>query len=137
MSAIWESVTALALRDELTGLYNRRGVYCLGESLLATARKNDQRVLVGYIDLDGLMRVNDHGRHAAADDDELHSVIRDRLQGHCDAANDSRREWPLSLTVGSSWYNPRWLRPIGDLIDSADRHLCDQRRGRRSGRAGP
>jgi diguanylate cyclase (GGDEF)-like protein len=166
LSAIWDSVAALALRDELTGLYNRRGVFCLGEALLAHAGRIGQRLLVNYIDVDGLKRVNDRGGHTAGDgllvtvaevlrrcfrgidligriggdefvviavasDEDLECSLHHRLQDLCEQANDTGRQWPLSLTVGSAWYDPRLPQPLSELIDSADRLLCEQRRERR------
>lgn len=62
-----EEIQARSITDELTGLYNRRGFYLLGEQALARlARQHGDCVLV-YMDLDGLKRANDQGGHAAGD----------------------------------------------------------------------
>ena len=57
-------------------------------------------------------------------------VLRRRLRDLCDQANNTGRRWPLSLTVGSAWYEPAAPRSLAKLIDGADRHLYLQRRER-------
>ncbi|HWH28004.1 MAG TPA: sensor domain-containing diguanylate cyclase [Mycobacteriales bacterium] len=57
----------LALRDELTGLYNRRGWFAVAEHELERAgRQGTSRVLL-FVDLDGLKRVNDALGHREGD----------------------------------------------------------------------
>lgn len=58
----------LALTDELTGLYNRRGIEGrLSERLAEAGRHGEAGVLV-YLDLNGLKRINDVHGHAAGDE---------------------------------------------------------------------
>jgi len=56
-------IQQLAVTDELTGLLNRRGFY--EAARLALSRK--MRVLLVYVDADGLKEVNDKLGHAAGD----------------------------------------------------------------------
>lgn len=56
-----------AIRDDLTGLLNRRGLRILGEQALRSARRNGVEALVWFFDLDGLKQVNDSLGHAAGD----------------------------------------------------------------------
>ncbi len=69
----------VALRDELTGLWNRRGIHTLlAESLEASdAGGTVTGVILG--DLDGFKLVNDRHGHAAGD--EVLRVLASRLQG--------------------------------------------------------
>ena len=68
----------LALTDELTGLYNRRGITLrLAERLAEASRHGEAGVLV-YLDLNGLKRINDTHGHAAGDE-----AIRMVAQGIC------------------------------------------------------
>ena len=67
---------------------------------------------------------------ALANDEHFENALRRRLHDLCDQANDTGREWPLSLTIGTAWSDPDAPRPLAELIDGADRHLYDQRRGR-------
>ncbi|WP_247201041.1 sensor domain-containing diguanylate cyclase [Ancylobacter koreensis] len=58
------AIRALSVTDELTGLTNRRGFYTVCERAMAHIR----RVMLVYLDVDGLKRVNDLHGHAAGDD---------------------------------------------------------------------
>ena len=53
--------------DELTGLYNRRGLNSLGEQALHLAQREDRDLLLAFIDLDGMKQINDSFGHKAGD----------------------------------------------------------------------
>lgn len=53
----------LTLRDELTGLYNRRGFYLLAEQALRMAHRSEQPFSVLYVDVDNLKQINDSLGH--------------------------------------------------------------------------
>ena len=57
----------LALVDELTGLYNRRGLLVLAEKKIAEARRQNRPLFVLYLDVDGFKQVNDTYGHAEGD----------------------------------------------------------------------
>ena len=57
----------LALRDELTGLYNRRGWFAVAEHELERARRQGSARVLLFVDLDGLKRVNDVLGHREGD----------------------------------------------------------------------
>lgn len=57
----------LAIIDELTGLYNRRGFYALAERQLKLACRAGRGLLLFFIDLDGLKKINDLSGHAEGD----------------------------------------------------------------------
>ncbi|MCW2279042.1 GGDEF domain-containing protein [Heliophilum fasciatum] len=57
----------MALMDELTSLYNRRGFLHLGERHLRLAQRDHQNMLLFYIDLDDLKQINDKFGHAEGD----------------------------------------------------------------------
>ena len=57
----------LALVDDLTGLYNRRGFLTLATRDLRLARRGDETLLVAFADLDDLKGVNDTAGHAVGD----------------------------------------------------------------------
>ncbi|MCH5192928.1 MAG: GGDEF domain-containing protein [Oscillospiraceae bacterium] len=56
----------LSVRDEMTGLYNRRGMYAELDSMLAGA-KEDSMLFVSVIDMDGLKYINDTFGHTEGD----------------------------------------------------------------------
>jgi diguanylate cyclase (GGDEF)-like protein len=58
----------LALRDELTGLYNRRGFLTLAEHQLKARSRKGHSVTLFFADLDGLKIVNDTWGHEAGDE---------------------------------------------------------------------
>ena len=57
----------LALKDELTGLYNRRGFLALADRQLKLARRSARNLLLFFIDLDGLKEINDVFGHTEGD----------------------------------------------------------------------
>ena len=57
----------LALEDDLTGLYNRRGFLALAERQLKLARRSGRSLLLFFIDVDGLKEINDLFGHGEGD----------------------------------------------------------------------
>ena len=57
----------LALMDELTGLYNRRGFLAVADRQLRLARRSERSLLLFFIDLDGLKEINDVFGHTEGD----------------------------------------------------------------------
>ena len=62
-----QEVQAMALADELTGLYNRRGFNLLAEQQMKGAKRATGGALL-FLDLDGLKDVNDTLGHDAGDE---------------------------------------------------------------------
>ena len=62
-----ETLRALALVDELTGLYNRRGFLTLGQQQLKAADRTKRRMVLLFADLDGMKRINDTFGHPEGD----------------------------------------------------------------------
>jgi len=57
----------LALVDELTGLYNRRGFMAIAEHQLRVGRRSGRGMLLFFIDVDGLKQINDSFGHSEGD----------------------------------------------------------------------
>lgn len=57
----------LALLDELTGLYNRRGFLSLGQQQVKFAERTKKPLLLVFADLDGLKQINDTFGHQEGD----------------------------------------------------------------------
>ena len=62
-----DELDLIASTDELTGLYNRRGLYSFGETTLKFAKAMGQSGIVLYCDMDGLKKINDVYGHEAGD----------------------------------------------------------------------
>ena len=57
----------LAITDDLTGLYNRRGFWASGTHQLKVAHRNAQDLLLFFCDVDDLKKTNDTYGHPAGD----------------------------------------------------------------------
>jgi diguanylate cyclase (GGDEF)-like protein/PAS domain S-box-containing protein len=62
-----EELRTLSLKDELTGLYNRRGFQTLTEMQINIAHRLQRGMYVLYADLDGLKEINDTYGHSEGD----------------------------------------------------------------------
>lgn len=62
-----ERLKDMAILDDLTGLYNRRGFMALASQHLKQAKRAKRQALVIFADLNGLKRINDTHGHADGD----------------------------------------------------------------------
>ena len=67
LTQLFRMMQSIALTDDLTGLYNRRGFLRLGTRVLEVASRELQPACLVYLDLDNLKHVNDTEGHAAGD----------------------------------------------------------------------
>ena len=67
VSSLAQRQRELAMRDALTGAFNRRGLDVLAPPLLAAAARSKAPVTVGILDLDDFKGFNDRHGHLAAD----------------------------------------------------------------------
>jgi diguanylate cyclase (GGDEF)-like protein/PAS domain S-box-containing protein len=56
-----------AITDELTGLFNRRGFFAFAEKQCKLASRNNKRMFLLYLDLDGMKNINDELGHKEGD----------------------------------------------------------------------
>src|ERR1700730_13367941 len=61
------TLRSMALTDDLTNLYNRRGFLRVGTRLLSAVSRDNRGALLFYIDVDDLKSINDSAGHAAGD----------------------------------------------------------------------
>ena len=61
-----QRLQTLSLRDEMTGAYNRRGMYICYKKMLAAKRPEDS-LFVSVVDMDGLKYINDTYGHKEGD----------------------------------------------------------------------
>jgi diguanylate cyclase (GGDEF)-like protein/PAS domain S-box-containing protein len=62
-----EELRNQAIRDSLTGLYNRRGFQVMAESYLPLSKRQKKTLLMFMADVDDLKWINDHLGHAEGD----------------------------------------------------------------------
>lgn len=62
-----QMLEVLSFKDELTGLYNRRGFLMLADLQLKIARRDQKSFLIFFFDLDGLKHINDTYGHEEGD----------------------------------------------------------------------
>ena len=62
-----ERLKDMAILDELTGLYNRRGFLALASQQLKQAKRAKRQALLVFADVNGLKRINDTHGHADGD----------------------------------------------------------------------
>lgn len=74
-----EGLVALAERDGLTGLFNRRAFYHKGTRAFEKARQAGELITVLMIDLDHFKRINDRWGHATGD--AVLGVVADLMRG--------------------------------------------------------
>jgi len=64
---ILESLYRTTIVDELTGLYNRRGLHTLGNQQVELAKRHNDDIFIFYLDLDGMKTINDTLGHEFGD----------------------------------------------------------------------
>lgn len=62
-----KELRSLAITDDMTGVYNRRGFLTLGEHLLKLAKRNRTGMFLLFADLDNLKQINDRFGHDEGD----------------------------------------------------------------------
>ncbi len=63
-----QALKDFSLRDELTGLYNRRGFFTLAEQEIRKTQRNKKPFYTLFIDFDGLKNINDTKGHLIGDE---------------------------------------------------------------------
>jgi diguanylate cyclase (GGDEF)-like protein/PAS domain S-box-containing protein len=68
----------LSVTDELTGLYNRRGIFELGREQVSIALRNHSPLAMIWLDIDHFKQINDEYGHPAGD--EVICVVAERCR---------------------------------------------------------
>ena len=117
-----EQLRMLSLSDGLTGLYNRRGLFALGEHIMRSARRRADGARGDLIDVDGLKDVNNRFGHAQGDE---------ALRCVADVIRASIRESDVAGRVGGDEFVV--LAEDGpDVTQELGARLAPPRRARRS-----
>jgi diguanylate cyclase (GGDEF)-like protein len=115
-----EALSHLAMRDELTGLFNRRGFFELARSMMNTARLTEQPLTLFFADLDGLKQIND--RHGHKEGDEAIRAAAKVLQA------TFRQDDVVSRLGGDEFVvltRANNLESLPEIERRLDEHFCD------------
>lgn len=115
-------VRELAMRDELTGLFNRRGFLEIGSKQLDEATRAGQSVVVIFGDLNGLKAINDRFGHEEGDQalrDAAH-VLRKGFRGSDVVARLGGDEF-VALTTTAPGEPTALLRRLREQIEDFNR----------------
>jgi diguanylate cyclase (GGDEF)-like protein len=102
------SLRKMALTDDLTKLYNRRGFFLLGEQYLELSKRLRRNSILLYIDVDNMKWINDNLGHSEGDRAlmEVASILRKTSRKSDVLARIGGDEFALlGLETGSNSYN--------------------------------
>jgi diguanylate cyclase (GGDEF)-like protein len=122
---LYERARELALRDQLTGLHNRRFFEEHLEEAIARCARSGEPMALLVVDLDGLKRINDEGGHLAGDEG---------LRAAAEALRASVRAGDLACRLGGDEFAV--ILPGADaaaalvVAERAQRALAEQSGGR-------
>jgi diguanylate cyclase (GGDEF)-like protein len=106
----------LALKDELTGFYNRRGFHALAERQLKLGRRASRSMLLFFIDVDGLKEINDTFGHGEGDL---------ALQRAADSLRDTFRESDIIGRMGGDEFAILAVEATGHCEESIRTRLYE------------
>jgi len=114
----------LVYRDELTGLYNRRGMDIEVRRLQARANALQQKLNLMFIDVNGLKQINDRLGHAAGDAALLETaeVIRQGFGEHAISARIGGDEFAVFLLDDPALPVHRCVLTIQDCLNRINKH---------------
>jgi PleD family two-component response regulator len=104
----------LAISDELTGLYNRRGFLLLGSERMKLAHSMKKNVLLFFADLDNLKQINDQYGHQ--------EVIR--LYSKPRTSSEIHSAIPISPGASAATSSPPWSSRILGTLPTPSQSAC-------------
>jgi diguanylate cyclase (GGDEF)-like protein/PAS domain S-box-containing protein len=158
-----EALKTLSLKDELTGLYNRRGFFILAEQGLKTAQRMGREMLLIFGDLDNMKGINDTFGHKEGDQAlvDTSQILRETfresdiiariggdefvilaMKGIETSAEklisrleqvlnqhhlQTKRSYPLSLSLGIAYFDPKNPCSIDVLLAQADKLMYENK----------
>lgn len=123
--AVWSAVKQalldrelryLALTDDLTCLYNRRGFFAAATQQLRYARRNAQSMLLFFCDLDHFKNINDQHGHREGDQ----ALVRT-----ADALSEVFRDSDITARIGGDEFAILALENVSQTQDVIIRRLED------------
>ncbi|MBS3751959.1 MAG: PAS domain S-box protein [Anaerolineales bacterium] len=122
-----QELRTMALRDDLTELYNRRGFTLLAEQHMKIANREDRRMILLYIDIDELKLINDTYGHPSGDQalKDVAKILQDAFRESDVVARIGGDEFVV-LALESNITHPQNL--ASRLQDTLETHNTNQQR---------
>ncbi len=112
-----EELESLSLKDDLTGLYNRRGFLTLAEQELKHATRTSDRFVLVFADLDGLKQINDQfGHHEGS-----HAIVK-----AADILKQTFRTSDIIARLGGDEFTVLALAASGDNAETIKARLQEK-----------
>jgi diguanylate cyclase (GGDEF)-like protein len=108
------ALSHLAISDELTGLYNRRGFLLLGSERMKLAHSLKKNVLLFFADLDNLKQINDRYGHQEGDQALLKTA---------DAFRNTFRNSDITGRFGGDEFTALVIEDFGHTSDTIAKRL--------------
>ena len=126
LEALAAELEKLSISDELTGLYNRRGLRLLGANLVDLARRDGTPLCVAFLDLDGLKTINDTLGHSAGDDALIDAarILRESVRSVDIVGRIGGDEFAVVLAGTSRPEAERLIERLRDSAATADTGLA-------------
>lgn len=156
-----------SVTDELTGLLNRRGFSLIADQGMKAAIRNNQRLILFFVDLNGMKTINDTLGHEMGDralmetaallrqvfrgsdviarlgGDEFvvlaidaapgsEALIASRLDAAVREQGGPKAPFTLSLSIGSSIFDPAQPVALDKLLSEADARMYEKKRSLRA-----
>ena len=110
------ALSHLAISDELTGLYNRRGFLLLGSERMKLAHGMKKNVLLFFADLDNLKQINDQFGHPEGDQALLKTA---------EIFRNTFRNSDITGRFGGDEFTALVIEEYGQTADTISRRLQD------------
>lgn len=109
---------SLSLTDHLTGLYNRRGFFTLGQQQIKIAKRLHKDTILLYIDVDALKKFNDTLGHLAGDRllQALAGILKETLRESDTIARIGGDEFAVLAMRSQRGSEKALLARLGDRI---------------------
>ena len=114
-----------SLRDDLTGLHNRRGFFALGLRRLKSLRRGLDEPMVLFVDLNGLKEINDWFGHSEGDRAlmEVAAVLRSAFREVDVLGRIGGDEFAVLTIAGSAGSRERMIEQVEQAIAARDAEL--------------
>ncbi len=115
-----DEIRMLATIDSLTGLYNRRGFLPLAEQQLKISERTKKRLVLIFLDLDGMKRINDTWGHLEGDKAlaEAATVLNRAFRGSDIIARIGGDEFAVLAQEMSKEYQHSLMNRLGHHLDA-------------------